>query len=122
MTSQMLSLSEVQSASSLSPCLAKTFERSRIHVSVVFILSTHPPTEAIGLRANTGVDRPARGDNYIGILHNHVTLLVRRAHQIKNTIFRGEVEIHINLRAAHVGVGRHCIPGASRMKMRDAHH
>src|SRR5216684_847932 len=57
-----------------------TFERNRIHVSIVLILSTHPPTEAIGLRTNTGVDRPARGDHYVAILHNNVARLLWRTH------------------------------------------
>src|SRR5271169_3687147 len=104
------------------PGSAEALQRSGIHVRVVLIFSTHAPAETISLCAHPGVNRPARGDYDLAILHNYVTCLFRRAHQVKDPRIFREVEIHVDLGAAHVGVRGHGVPGAARMKMRDAHH
>src|SRR5271156_2985581 len=101
---------------------AEALQRSRIHICVVLIFSTHAPAEAVSLCAHPGVNRPAGGDYDLTILHNYVTRLFRRAHQVKDARIFREIEVHVDFGAAHVSMGWHRVPDTARMKMRDAHH
>src|SRR5277367_6141440 len=101
---------------------AKTLQRGRVHVCVILIFSAHSPAETISLGAHASINRPA-GRNYtLTILHDNVTSFFHRPHQVEDARIFREVEVHVDFRAAHVGMRRHGVPGATRMEMRDAHY
>ncbi|MPM41142.1 hypothetical protein SDC9_87792 [bioreactor metagenome] len=96
-------------------------DRLMIHVVEALVLAGHRPDEAVGLSADTGVDRPARRDDGLIVGDDQVAGLVRVTHQVHHASIVGNVEIQIALGAAIVGVGGHGVPHAAGVQLGQAH-
>src|ERR1035437_2217042 len=70
------------SASSIRlPVLLQVLDRNRVHVGVVLVLSAHAPAEAVVLRPDARMNRPAGRHNDLLIRHHDVAGRIRRPHQ-----------------------------------------
>src|SRR6185312_2356960 len=103
------------------PKSAECVEGGGVHVGVVLVFSAHAPAEAVSLGGDSGVNGPSGRDDHFAVLHDDVAGLVGRAHEMEDARVVGEVEIKVNLGAAHVGVGGHGVPDAAGGEVRDPH-
>src|SRR5690348_17101181 len=76
-----------------SPHLA---EGDGVHVVEGLVLAAHAPAEAVGRRARTAVDRPARGDHRLAAGDHQVPGRLRAAHEVEHAGVRREVEVEID--------------------------
>lgn len=56
------------------------------------------------------MDRPARGDHRLLVMHHNVTRFLRLPHHVENAGVIIHIEIEINFHPALVGVTRHGVP------------
>ena len=95
--------------------------RDHVHVREVLVVAAHRPDEGVVAGADAGMDRPARGQDRLLVRDHEVLRLVGLAHEMDHPRVGGEVEIDVDLRAAVVHVGRHGVPHAARLELRQAH-
>jgi len=87
-----------------------------IHVVEHLVLADHAPDERVCLRADAGVDRPARADHGLFVAHDDVAGLVRPTAQVKHRRIGGKRKIEVDLHPALVGVRRERVPDAAGLE------
>ena len=92
-----------------------------VHVLENLVLAHHAPDEGVGLRADAGVDRPARADHRLLVAHDKVARLCRLAHHVEDGGVLVHVEVEIHLHAPVVRVAGHGVPQAAGLQLGHAH-
>lgn len=67
------------------------------------------------------MNRPARGDHRLLVMHHNVTRFLRLPHHVENAGVIIHIEIEINFHPALVGVTRHGVPQVTRSQLRQPH-
>src|SRR5580704_2747206 len=93
-----------------------------IHIAIDLILSTHAPAERVVFGSNTGMNRPAGGNDDLFIGDHDVARLLARTHQVNHALAGLKVEVEVNFRPPHVRMRRHGVPDTSGGEPRKAHH
>ena len=97
------------------------FNGSWVHVGVVLIFAAHAPAEAVSARTHAAMNRPAGRNDDALVGHDDVAGFGRRSHEVHDARVSGDVEVHVDFTAAHVGMRGHGVPIAAGREMRDAH-
>ena len=81
-----------------------------VHIIKDLVFTDHAPDKGISFGSDTGMDRPARGDHRLLVMHHNMTRFLRLPHHVENAGVIIHIEIEINFHPALVGVTRHGVP------------
>ena len=95
--------------------------RDVVHVVKREVFAPHRPDEGITGGAAAGMDRPARTDDRLLVLHHDVACLPPLSHQVEHHAALWNAEISVDFHAALVGMGRHGVPDVARLELREPH-
>jgi hypothetical protein len=92
-----------------------------VHIIEGLIFSAHSPTESVPCSAGAGVHAPCRREHRLLRADKQVASFLRLSHNVQNALRRIEIEVHVNLAAAPMGVRRHGVPARALVEKRVAH-
>lgn len=67
------------------------------------------------------MDAPARRDDRLLVMNEKVPCFRGRPHHMEDSLIRIHIEVEIDFHPSRMGMARHRVPNASRLKMGQAH-
>ncbi|GDO09685.1 hypothetical protein BvCmsKSP081_00152 [Escherichia coli] len=92
-----------------------------VHIIKDLVFTDHAPDKGISFGSDAGMNRPARGDHRLLVMHHNVTRFLRLPHHVENAGVIIHIEIEINFHPALVSVTRHGVPQVTWSQLRQPH-
>ncbi|AEW75082.1 hypothetical protein EcWSU1_03654 [Enterobacter ludwigii] len=101
--------------------LAQIVNRDVVHVIKDLVFTDHTPDEGVRFRAYARMNRPARRNNRLLVMHHDMARFLRLPHHVEHAGVLVHVEVEIHFHTALVGMARHGVPQVARSKLGQPH-